>query len=380
LESNQPENAMLAVLTLIFGMSNPGLLQAAPDSTAPDSLRTIVEEGGTRRFTPRPQLMLLPIIFSSPDTRWSGGVLPQVVFHLPGAGRPSSARIDAFYTQNEQFTFRARSTLWLPEDRNSVGFNVAWKKWPTSFYGIGSVPEDTFRESYTERFLEGQLVAVRRIQTSLYAGVQYDFRLSRSFEYEPGSVVGGGELPGSVPGTASSVGLVFRYDTRNHDFYPSAGGLYQVTTRAGGPATGSDYTYSSAELDGRRYLRIDDRQTLALQGVVRVTGGSPPFQMLPSVGSVFRGYATPRYIDANLAAMQVEYRVMPLFWRVGFVGFAGIAQTGPELKDLVSGSIRYVAGGGLRLLVSRRDRVSIRWDYGIGQSSSGDYLDLGEAF
>jgi outer membrane protein assembly factor BamA len=345
----------------------------------PASAAPALSSGMVLADSTRPRLIILPIVFSSPDTRLAGGILPQVVFRMPGAGRESSFRADAFYTMNGQFTVRLRPTLWFRDDDYAATANVAWKKWPTTFYGIGSGADRDIEEAYTERFVEAGLSAMRRLSHGLYAGVQYDLRHSR-LDLEPGSRFGDGSVTGDAGGASSSLGLSLRYDTRNHDFYPTGGGWYQFIARTAAPATGSDYRFSSAELDVRQYASLSDRQTLALQAVVRVTGGDPPFQVLPAVGSVFRGYMTPRFIDANLLAVQAEYRIVPLVWRFGLVGFAGVGQTTRRLEDLSTRDLKYVLGAGLRFQMSRRDAINIRWDYGFGLDSSGDYIDLGEAF
>jgi outer membrane protein assembly factor BamA len=337
-------------------------------------------DADTVAVSTRPRLVVLPILFSSPDTRWAAGVLPQVTFHLPGATRPSSARVDAFYTQNSQFTVRVRPTLWFANDSYSAGLNAAWKRWPTTFYGVGSPAENAQKEGYTEHLLEANTHVVRRVATSVYAGLQYDVRYSRLSDLDPAGRLTTGEITGSGSGMTSSLGVVARYDTRDHDFFPTSGGWYQVVARAAGPALGSDYSFSSVEMDLRRYASISTRQTVAVQMLVRMTAGDAPFQAVPAVGSVFRGYETSRFIDSNLLAVQAEYRFVPVISRVGFVGFAGLGQTTRRLSDIGTSDLKYVVGGGLRVQISRQDRVNLRWDYGIGLDSAGDYLDLGEAF
>jgi hypothetical protein len=113
---------------------------------------------------------------------------------------------------------------------------------------------------------------------------------------------------------------------------------------------------------------------------VRLTEGNAPFQLMPGVGSVLRGYSTARYVGADLVALQAEYRVVPLFWRLGLVGFLGAAQVAPSISEFSLAEVKYMIGVGARVQLSRRDAINIRWDFGFGLKSSGDYLDLGEAF
>ncbi len=42
--------------------------------------------------------------------------------------------------------------------------------------------------------------------------------------------------------------------------------------------------------------------------------------------------------------------------------------------------LKYSYGGGLRVMLSKSEKLNLRLDYGIGEQSSGFYFQLGEAF
>lgn len=327
-----------------------------------------------------PRIMVLPILFSSPDTRWAVGVLPQVVFELGEDARSSSVRMDAFYTQNRQFTVRVRPTLWLREDRYVASANVALKRWPTVFYGLYSPPTSEFSESYTELFVESAVEGARRVAPGLYTGLRHDYRRSRLRDMDPAGELPRGTIPGSIDGATSSIGVFVRLDDRDHDFYPADGGYYQFTLKTALPELGSDYRYSAAEFDVRRFFAILQSHVIAAQAVVRLTDGNVPFQLMPGVGSVLRGYPTARYVGGDLIAVQAEYRIVPVIWRVGLVGFVGAAQIAPSIREFSFDDVKHMVGLGARVQLSKQDAINIRWDFGFGLKSSGDYLDLGEAF
>jgi outer membrane protein assembly factor BamA len=92
-----------------------------------------------------------------------------------------------------------------------------------------------------------------------------------------------------------------------------------------------------------------------------------------------RGYYAGRFRDKNQGVLQAEYRV-PLFGRMGAVGFAGIGNVGPELKDIDFKCLKYSYGGGLRIALNKTEKLNLRLDYGLGKHSQGFYLQLGEAF
>jgi hypothetical protein len=78
-----------------------------------------------------------------------------------------------------------------------------------------------------------------------------------------------------------------------------------------------------------------------------------------------------------MAAAQLEYRT-PVWWRVGLVGFAGIAEVAPIVSDLRLEHTRPTVGGGARFLLGRN------WGHARFDIAYGDqfrfYFRLDEAF
>ena len=138
----------------------------------------------------------------------------------------------------------------------------------------------------------------------------------------------------------------------------------------------------SAPLDLRRYFPLFSN-VLALRALGAASVATPPFDLMPQLGgdALLRGYFSGRYRDRQLMAFQAEYR-FHLWWRIGGVGFIGAGQLGDVFGDFDLGSFHTNAGGGIRFLLSRAEGLNIRadWGWGLGASSSGFYLSLGEAF
>ena len=79
-------------------------------------------------------------------------------------------------------------------------------------------------------------------------------------------------------------------------------------------------------------------------------------------------------------SLQAEYR-MPLFWKFGLAGFAGVSEVAPNFNDFDFSQIKWFAGAGLRFAMFPKDRVNLRVDFGFGRDgSSGVYFKLNEAF
>jgi hypothetical protein len=120
---------------------------------------------------------------------------------------------------------------------------------------------------------------------------------------------------------------------------------------------------------------------VALQALAVASSGQPPFDQYPQLGgeSLLRGYFQGRYRDRSLLAFQGEYR-LPLFWKFGLAGFAGIGQVAPDFGGFGLDRFWVAGGAGLRFLLAKREGLNIRMDFAFGEGSSGFYLSFGEAF
>lgn len=94
---------------------------------------------------------------------------------------------------------------------------------------------------------------------------------------------------------------------------------------------------------------------------------------------VMRGYFEGRFRDKSLLVFQAEYR-MPLFWRLGAVGFVGVGNVAEKFSQLDLGNLKSAYGIGLRFLFDRKERIQLRMDIGWGKNSSGFYFSIFEAF
>jgi len=323
---------------------------------------------------------MLPILFSSPETGFGFGVLPQYIFRTALETRASNVRTDAYYTQERQFNVTARTSVWLPGNRYRLSGKAQLREWPTSFYGIGNTFADSLTERYTERSLSTSIEAQKRLRSGLYAGAGLDVSHRAMQDREARGQLADGSIAGSAGGQSIGLGAFLVLDTRDEVFYPTQGTLIRLESRLYRRMLGTDFGFTQHHLDARQYLRLFGAHVLAVQGVLRLSTGTPPFQMLPGVGEVVRGYPSVRYADRHLLAVQAEYRITPLVWRFGLAVFAGAGQVAPTLGDMAWRRFHVAYGAGLRVQIIRSEGINVRWDFGFGSGSSGDYLDLNEAF
>ena len=110
--------------------------------------------------------------------------------------------------------------------------------------------------------------------------------------------------------------------------------------------------------------------------------GDVPFNQLAQLGGVarMRGYFEGQYRDKTYAMTQVEYRIMPLFWRLGAVLFAGIGEVAGRFRDFDLAHLKVSVGAGLRYALDPAERIHIRVDAGVGPGTWGLAVNVLEAF
>jgi hypothetical protein len=107
--------------------------------------------------------------------------------------------------------------------------------------------------------------------------------------------------------------------------------------------------------------------------------GNPPFQAMFSLEDTLRGYSEGRFIDRNVITVQAEYR-LPLFWRLGLVGFVGAGQVADNLGDFRVDGFKPSTGAGLRFCVIEDEHINLRIDYARGVGDSSLDIKIMEAF
>lgn len=356
-------------------------------------------------------VLILPIIGRSIETGWSFGLAGSSTFRLkslvpdttirasdvqalsPGdpvpvtvppvlKARTSNVQALALYTTRGQFIVALNGSIYFPGERFILNQQFSYSSFPDKFWGLGKTAPDSTKEAYKFKQYYVYLHPQRHLGNNLFLGLIYEFQRVLDVVYEGGGLFDKQNISGRKGYHVSGLGLSFTYDTRNNAFSPDRGMMLQFWFNQFDQILGSDYQYTNFVLDLRRFIPIHRRQVLALQAYGFFNKGDVPLRSLAYLGgaSSMRGYYEGRYRDKNQVTLQGEYRVH-LFARFGAVAFGDIGNVGSHLKELNFQYLKYSYGGGLRIALSKSEKLNLRLDYGIsGESSSGFYLQLGEAF
>ena len=202
-----------------------------------------------------------------------------------------------------------------------------------------------------------------------------------AIEPTPGGILDEQDPVGHQGGLSSGLGIAILHDSRDNLLNPQRGHFLDIEQQFFAPAFGSQFSFVRFGLDARTYIPIKKKSILAFQAKLGLQSGQPPFRMLSLLGSAndMRGYYQGRYRDRDHYALQAEYR-LPLFWRIGVAGFAGIGDVGRTPSDFLTSTTKYTLGGGLRFLMDKAENINLRFDFAWGRQSTGFYVAFGEAF
>jgi outer membrane protein assembly factor BamA len=224
----------------------------------------------------------------------------------------------------------------------------------------------------------------RQLQNRVFAGLVYEYQRLLDVDYQGGGLFDQQNVLGRDRYHIAGAGLSLTFDSRNNAFAPDKGSFLQVFFNHFSPSFGSSFRYTNYVVDFRRFLTLYRQQVLAIQAYGFFNAGDVPLRSLASFGGAnsMRGFYDGRYRSKNQIVAQAEYRV-PLFWRIGAVGFAGVGNVGNRVDEVNLKALKYSLGGGLRVALNRTEKLNLRIDYGFGigqHTSNGLYFQLGEAF
>ncbi len=330
-------------------------------------------------------LVALPYAFYTPETKIAFGVGSIYSFRPAGSSpedRPSNVRIALTYTQLKQMILGFLPEIYLKNESYYMNGYYGYFKYPDKFWGIGNDTPDGAEEDYEPKYFKSYTNFQKRTTPGLYIGIRYQYEYISLKETDENSMLQYGTVPGSNGSSASGLGFIINYDTRNHVYYPSSGFYNQIYGVFFGKALKSDYKFNLVSFDIRKYIPVFNSHVLAFQTYNMFINGTPPFQMLALLGGSYwmRGYYFGRYRDKNMITFQTEYR-FPLFWRFGAVGFAGFGDVASKIDKFYIYEFKYTFGFGFRFMFDSQERINARLDIGFGKGgNSGIYALVIEAF
>jgi outer membrane protein assembly factor BamA len=340
--------------------------------------------------TEKSGFFILPLLYYTPDTRWAAGAAGVYYFKIPPKyeheeeTRISYVQFLADYTQNRQLDVWGQWKIFTRNENFLLEGEMRYRDFPDRFYGIGNQTLNSNAEKYEYNYISLKSLMLKRMSRKydIFAGFDYQFRREYGFAYfTPGGQLEQGIIPGYRGGTASAIGLVAIYDSRDNLINAQKGQLIELTSYFFNPVLGSTFSYWNINATYQKYWQVRRKHILAVQAKARHAEGEVPFLDMPTLGNddILRGYPKNRFRDQNFVAAQVEYR-FPVWWRFGLVGFAGAGDVFDKPSDVSMRTLKYSVGAGLRFVVNPAERLNIRLDYGHGREGGYFYFVVAESF
>jgi len=345
------------------------------------------------------RLYILPLISASPETSLRLGAAGVFLFRRKGMSSEtqlSSIRVPVSYTLNKQFKAKIDVTYYANANRHIFNTTLQWFNFPLLFYGIGNNTLGGDEEIYTTQTLLAEFTYLKLVIPKFYAGLGYAYLKSDIVQFEEGGLLAqSGSIPGNTGSVTSGFNINLRFDSRDNNLNASSGLYADVKLSNYEPWMGSEYDFTSFNLDIRKYFHLFNKHVLAFQMVLVNTWGEPSFETMALLGgkTIMRGHYEGRYRDNSLYATQVEYRLplgrsdwiddrekVPFKERWGMVGFFGVGDVASSFGKIEFNKIKSSVGFGIRYLVLPKERINVRIDFGFGTQNPGLYFNIREAF
>ncbi len=334
----------------------------------------------------------------SSDTKFSIGVM--------GAGLYRTDRTDSLTPPSDITLFGSasitgfyvlgiRGNTLFKHDRNRLTYRLSFASRPSDFWGIGY--NDGAHKphiDYTEKLTRIEATYLHRIAKGFYAGtdVRLHYVNGKNFERH---LPEGSTMEEYLYGMrkeylATGLGIVAQYDTR--DFAPNAyRGVYikagaMILPKGLGTVGKSLWKF---DLTVSGYQRLWSSAILAMEAHSSFNSKGTPWPFMARMGGDFRmrSYYEGRYTDLNMVTAQAELRqhiwrrISCAVWGAAGTVFSGIGPySDPWLNERSFSWSHILPEVGVSLRWEFKQRVNIRFDFGLGKDSNGFIVQINEAF
>ncbi len=328
-----------------------------------------------------------PTLGYSPETGVEPGASALWLFRARGDSTNRLSEVQTFAF----FTFKAQFGLWI--DNAIYGDKDKWfflgrtriQRFPLLYYGIGNNTSGDHPAVVDANYILLRQRVLRKIKPNLFLGPEVDFQHLFGVAFNQPEGGPAHTLPIGSSGTTNlGVGAALVYDDRHNVLNVRKGWFGEIGYLGYTPSLGSDYRFSSVNVEVRAFHPIARNNVLAWQVLGNFMQGDIPFNQLALMGGemMMRGYYQGRYRDKNMLAAQVEYRLLPFTFskRLGATLFAGTATVAPTVSAFRLDRVQFAGGAGLRYLLFKKKDIYIRLDMGLTKEGPGFYFFTGEAF
>jgi len=336
----------------------------------------------------------LPVISSATETGLLIGLVKFNDFKIGVTTKndtitqPSTVSGLIYFTEKGQSKFNVETDLMLKENVHNISSRVTFFNFPLLVFGVGNdTHADTSATILFQNFeFEGGYKYM--FKKKHYAGLKFQYYNSLKVEFVDSTENPNNYDVSHFQGVRSGLGFSYTFEGRDNRLNAYEGAYVNVVYDMYPGWLPTSFEFSRLLIDLRKYYTLIKPNKLILAGQFVsefVTGQNltegAPLQALAFLGgpSGMRGYYAGRFRDYNSMSAQVEVR-FPIFWIIGGTIFGAGGQVMPKVSDFNFSRNHYAWGGGLRLMISEKNRVNMRLDVGFGEDITTFTLGFSEAF
>ena len=324
----------------------------------------------------RVKILPVPAFGYSPETKTYVGIVNLFTLDLyhDSFTRTSNAKIECNYSWNKQVILEASWNYFFRQEKWFTKGLIRYAQYPDFYFGIGINSPDSNKLVFNSNRFVSDIFLMKKIRTNLFTGINLKYISYSKIKTALPDL----RYPELKPNKTFGIGYTIIKDARNNILSPTKGHYFFANT----VYNFADKNYFECILDGRFYKSWNAKLVSATRLINDVNIGTTPFYDLAFLGGdqYVRGYYFGRFRDQNLSSIQQEFR-MPLLWRFGLATFGGFSSIYSAKQPFSINNIKYNYGLGLRFLVDKKDKTSLRLDYAIGNNNnSGFYVSFGESF
>lgn len=385
---------------------------------------SIINNKPTKKYS----IIPMPVLAANPTTGLIYGIAPGVSWTN---GNPTNTSMSNFlgtllYTSKKQLFFQVRGNTFLEGDKWILTTDIRYNLNSQPTYGLGSDPvysdhtivgnaknvsDDLFNgptinemmsfthfrlyQSFMKRFENSRFFYGLGYHLDIMSNIEdHELNLTSTppaltYHYQYQKIK---NLP-TDKYAQSGLSFNLSYDSRDNVANPYSGMLAFASFKVNPTFLGSTASSSNLWLEYRNYFHLSKtrpRNLLAFWAYGNfITGGNVPYMFLPASGwDMFgrsaRPYTMGRFRGEDLAYTEAEWRfpLQKTKEKFGAVLFMNLSSASNRLGNI--GLFEYPQlgyGGGLRYMLSEKNRVNISLDYGFGRNgASGLFLNLNEMF
>lgn len=326
-----------------------------------------------------PSFLAIPAFFYTTDTGFGGG-LACLKSYRSNTEHTSTVRFFSLFTQKKQFTSAIQWDHYFSGNNNRLKIGMAYRKFPTVFFGLGNNTTNDNYEKYTPEYTDALVTFEHRIVSHLKLELLTFFSNQALVKSEPGGMIRSSAVPWNAGRYDVGSGIGVLWDSRDNVLATRRGTLAKLEYRGiifqeeGG-------AFNKLSLDVRRFYNPISDLVLAGMFWIENLRGDVPFYLFSSLGSEsrLRGYKIDRFLGKSLVLIQNDIR-FPIWRSLGGSVFVASGRVADTMGDLFSGTFHTAGGAGIRYFFNREDNLVVRLDYAVGSDSRGVYLTYSEAY